>query len=152
MENIYENNAAPQQSTNVPNMYKLKTSRSLLKLILLSLITFGIYGIVFMSNISTDINTIASRHDGKKTMHYCLILFIFSGLTFGIATLVWFHRMSNRIGSELIRRGINYDFNASTYWLWNILGSLIFVGPFIYMHKLASAMNMLSENYNTVGY
>lgn len=40
-----------------------------------------------MSNISTDINTIASRYDGKKTMHYCLVLFIFSWLTLGIVPL-----------------------------------------------------------------
>lgn len=45
---------------------QLKTNRSLLKYILLSIITFGIYGIVVMSNISSDINTIASRYDGKK--------------------------------------------------------------------------------------
>lgn len=45
---------------------QLKTNRSLLKFILLSLITFGIYGIVVMSNVSSDINTIASRYDGKK--------------------------------------------------------------------------------------
>ncbi len=39
-------------------------------------ITFGNYGIVFYSNISTDINIIATRYDGKKTMHYCLLLFV----------------------------------------------------------------------------
>ena len=49
---------------------QLKTNRSLLKFILLSLITFGIYGIVVMSSISNDINLIAGRYDGKKTMHY----------------------------------------------------------------------------------
>ena len=27
-------------------------------------------------------------------------------------------------------------FNATDFWLWNILGSLIVVGPFIYVHKL----------------
>ncbi len=55
---------------------QLKTNRSLLKFILLSLITFGIYGIVVMSSISNDINLIAGRYDGKKTMHY--IVFSFS--------------------------------------------------------------------------
>ena len=57
---------------------QLKTNRSLLKFILLSIITFGIYGLVVMSAVSTDINTIAGRYDGKKTMHYCLVVFIFS--------------------------------------------------------------------------
>lgn len=130
---------------------QLKTNRSLLKFILLSIITFGIYGLVVMSAVSTDINTIAGRYDGKKTMHYCLVVFIFSWLTFGIVPLVWSHRISDRIGNELSRRGIDYSFGASTFWLWNILGSLILVGPFVYTHKLLKSMNLLAENYNING-
>ncbi len=132
-------------------MGQLKTNRSLLKFILLSLITFGIYGIVVMSNVSSDINTIASRYDGKKTMHYCLVLFIFSWLTLGIVPLVWGHRLANRIGAELRRRGINYQFGAGTFWGWGILGTFIIVGPFIYSHKLLKSMNLLSADYNVNG-
>lgn len=130
---------------------QLKTNRSLVKLILLSIITFGIYGLVVMSAVSTDINTIAGRYDGKKTMHYCLVVFIFSWLTFGIVPLVWSHRIANRIGGELTRRGINYPFSASTFWLWGILGSLIVVGPFVYAHKLLKSMNLLAADYNIKG-
>lgn len=45
---------------------QLNTRRGLLKLILLSIITFGIYPFVFFSGISEDINLIASRFDGKR--------------------------------------------------------------------------------------
>ncbi len=130
---------------------QLKTNRSLLKFILLSMITFGIYGIVVLSAVSTDINYIAGRYDGKKTMHYCLVAFLFSWLTLGIVPLVWYHKMSARIGNELNRRGINYNFGAGTYWGWNILGSFILVGPFVYTHKLLKAMNLLAANYNVNG-
>ena len=130
---------------------QLKTNRGLLRFILLSIVTFGIYPLVFYSAISNDINVIACRYDGKKTMHYCLLTFLIGPLTFGIAYIVWPHKLSNRIGNELRRRGIAYDFNAGTFWLWNVLGSLIFIGPFVYLHKLAKAMNLLSENYNING-
>ena len=130
---------------------QLKTNKGLVKYILLSLITFGIYPLVIMSSISSDINLIASRYDGKKTMHYCLLFFVFSWLTFGIAPIVWIHRLSNRIGNELSRRGIDYKFGAGTFWGWGVLGSLIFVGPFIYYHKLFKSMNLLCENYNING-
>ena len=130
---------------------KLKTNRGLIKLILLSLITFGIYPLVVMSSISTDINVIASRYDGKKTMHYCLLVFIFTGLTFGIAPLVWYHRISKRIGNELNRRGIGYSFGAGSFWGWNILGALIGIGPLVYTHKLLKAMNLLCADYNVNG-
>ena len=130
---------------------QLKTNRGLLKLILLSIITFGIYPIIFYSSISTDINLIASRYDGKKTMHYCLLFFLVAPVTLGIGAIVWCHRISARIGKELSRRGIAYSFGAGSFWGWNVLGSLIAVGPFIYLYKLCKAMNLLSADYNARG-
>ena len=128
-----------------------KTNRGMVKTILLSILTFGIYGLIVYSGISSDINGIASRYDGKKTMHYCLLFFIVAPLTLGIAALVWCHRISARIGNELRRRGIAYSFGAGSFWGWNILGSAIVVGPFIYLHKLCQAMNLLSADYNARG-
>lgn len=146
MDNVQ--NAAVQ---SVRPVGQLKTNRGLLKFILLSVITLGIYAIVAMSSVSSDVNVICSRYDGKKTMHYCLLFFLVGPITLGIADLVWYHRISNRIGGELQRRGLGYDFGAKDFWLWGILGSLIVVGPFIYTHKLFKAMNALSENYNVNG-
>lgn len=143
-----ENYATP---VNTAPVGKLKANRGLLKFLLLGMITFGIYPIAVMSGISSDINTAASRYDGKKTMHYCLLLFIFSWLTFGIAPIVWSHRICARIGNELHRRGIAYSFGAETFWIWSVLGSLIVVGPFVYIHKLCEAMNLIAENYNING-
>lgn len=139
------------QTYNSAPVKQLKTNRGLLKLILLSIITLGIYPLVVMSVISTDINLIASRYDGKKTMHFCLLAFIFAGLTLGIAPIVWYHRISNRIGNELTRRGIGYSFGAGTFWGWNILGVLIGIGPLVYTHKLLKAMNLLCADYNVNG-
>lgn len=136
---------------NSAPILQLKTNRGLLKFILLSIITFGIYGIVVMSQIGEDINTIAGKYDGKKTMHYCLVFFLFSWLTLGIVPLVWIHKLSARIGNELNRRGIGNSFGAGTFWGWCILGSLIVIGPFVYYHKLFKSMNLLSADYNVRG-
>lgn len=130
---------------------QLPTNRSLGKFFWLSLITFGIYGIVIMSGISTDINIVAGRYDGKKTMHYCLVYFLFSWLTLGILPLIWYTKLSNRMGAELRRRGIAYSFSAKHFWLWNVLGACIVCGPFIYTHKLLTAMNLLCGDYNARG-
>lgn len=140
-----------EQTNSTAPILQLKTKRGLLKFILLTLITCGIYALVFYSKISTDINLIASRYDGKKTMHYCLLTFIVAPITLGIGGIVWCHRISNRIGNELSRRGIGYSFGASTFWLWNVLGSLIFIGPFVYLHKLCKSMNLLCADYNVNG-
>ena len=130
---------------------QLKTNKGLLKTILLSLITFGIYPLVVMSAVSSEINIVASRYDGKKTMHFCLLLFIVAPITLGIAGIVWYHRISNRIGDELKRRGIAYNFSATTFWLWSVLGSLIGIGPLVYMHKMFKAVNLMNAHYNING-
>ena len=139
------------EQVNTAPVVQLKTNRGWLKTILLSIITFGIYGLVMYSGISNDINTIASRYDGKKTMHYCLLFFLVAPITCGIGAIVWSHKISNRIGAELRRRGIAYSFSATDFWLWNVLGSLIVVGPFVYMHKLFKAVNLMNALYNVNG-
>ena len=138
-------------TVHVKPAFQLPTQRGLLKIILLGFITFGIYPLVVYSKISEEINLIASPHDGKHTMHYCLIYFIFSWLTLGIAPFVWVHRICNRIGGEIKRRGLSYGFGAADFWLWGILGSLIVVGPFIFVHKFLKAMNLLNADYNQHG-
>ena len=130
---------------------QLRTNRGLLKCILLSLITFGIYAIVVMSHISVEINQVATPHDGKKTMHFCLLLFIFSWLTLGIAPIVWEHRLCARMGNELAVRGIGYKFGAGTFWGWGVLGSFIIVGPFVFLHKFFKTMNLINADYNAKG-
>ncbi len=138
------------QNTSAP-VGQLKTNKGLFKFIFLSLITFGIYGLVVMSSLSNDINITASRYDGKKTMHYCLLYFLIAPITLGIAYIVWFHKISNRLGNELKRRNISYSFSSADYWLWNVLGSIIIIGPFIYYHKLFKADNLICADYNVKG-
>ena len=130
---------------------KLPIDRGLAKFFFLSIITLGIYGIVVMTKISREINTVASRYYGRKTTNYLWVLLLWSWLTLGIAPLVWSHCLCNRIGNELQRRQIPYSFGAADFWLWNILGSLVGFLPLVYIHKLMSAMNQLNADYNKKG-
>ena len=138
------NNAAPA--------VKLKTNRSFLKTLLLALVTFCIYPLIVYSSISTDINIIASKYDGKKTKHFLLMSLILAPLTLGIYAFVWWHGLTDRIGNELKRRNIDYKFGSRDFWCWMVLGCLLFgIGPIVFAVKLFKAMNLLSENYNTYG-
>lgn len=145
---VYQQNVYQQPMQPIA---QLKTNKALWKFILFNLLTFGIYSLVVMSSVSDDINIIASRYDGKKTMHYCLLFFIVAPLTLGIGSIVWYHRISARIGNELKRRAIPYSFSAGSYWLWSVLGCLILIGPFVYMHKLFKATNLLCRSFNLNG-
>ena len=139
-----------ETTTNAP-VLKLRTERGLLKMVLLGIVTFGIYPLVVESHISEELNIVVSPHDGHRTMHYCLVVFIFSWLTLGIVPIVWYHRTSARMGGELKYRQIDYSFDAADFWLWNVLGSLIVVGPFIYLYKRMKAMNLINADYNEKG-
>lgn len=141
----------PQYPAYQRPVLQLATNRKLVKYIFFNILTFGIYGLVYFTNISNSINAAASRYDGRKTMNYCLVAFIFSWLTCGIVPFVWIIKLSARIGNELKRRNINYSFGAGQFWLWCFLGSLFIVGPFIYIHKLSVAMNLICKDYNMKG-
>ena len=127
---------------------QLKTSRGLLKYILFSFITLGIYPIVMFSLISDELNTVCK--DNKRTTQYWLLWFL-SMVTCAIPIFIWNHTASNRMGNELQRRGINYSFSASTFWGWGFLGAFIIVGPFVYVHKFLKASNLLNADFNQKG-
>ena len=135
--------------TKVPKI-QLPIKRGLGKMIFLGMLTLGIYPTVIYSKIITELNILASRHDGKRTMTFFGMLML-SPVTFGIYAYVWFHKLCARIGDELQRRGIDYKFGPSHFWLWNILGSFILVGPFIFLHKLMKSMNLLNKDFNEKG-
>ena len=140
----------PKPAAQKRPAFQLPTGRGLGKMFWLGLLTFGIYPMVIMSRIPEEMNMVASRYDGQRTQQYYWML-VLTALTFGIYPIIWTHNLCNRMGTELRRRNIMYQFDASTFWLWNVLGSLILVGPFIYTHKMMKAMNLINRDYNEKG-
>ena len=126
---------------------KMPTNRKMWKLVLLSIVTLGIYGIFFFVPFSYDLDKISPRRDGSRTMSYALAYFL-SMITFSIVMIIWHYQIASRIEQALSERGIAYDFGTSTFWGWYFFGTFILVGPFIYFHKLCTAMNLLCEDYN----
>ena len=116
----------------------------------LGILTLGIYPTVIWSRIITELNLAASRYDGKRTMPYFAMLML-TPFTLGILSLVWMHNFCSRIGDELRYRKINDTFRPRDFWLWGMLGSLIVVGPFVFVHKLMKAMNKINDDFNRVG-
>lgn len=68
-----------------------------------------------------------------------------------IKQIGWMHRICERIGNELRRRNLAYDFGASDFWFWGVLGSIVIVGPFVFVHKFLHAMNHINADYNLKG-
>ena len=144
--------AVPPYSNNGGQIRRFfKQDRSFVAWFFLNLITGGIYGLVVMYFIVSDVNEICSPRDGKKTHSYLLMVFLFSWLTLGIYPLVWWHGFSDRVGDALQSRGYPRMLSAGTFWGWNVLGSLILVGPWIFDYKMLQAVNTLAADANNRG-
>ncbi len=126
---------------------KLATNRSIWKLLILSVLTLGIYSIIFFVPLSFDLNKAAPKEDRTKTMNY-LTAYILSFFTFSIVLDIWLYQVTVHIEEGLARYGIDYKFGRRDFWIWGILGSFIVIGPIINLHKLCKAMNLICKAYN----
>lgn len=124
----------------------MKTNRSLIVFILLSAITFGIYALYFWSVYARDMNAVC-QGDGRHTRGI-LARIIFSMLTFGIYELFWMYNVGERISANAHKRGIHCNVTGGGILLWYILGSFIFIGPLVAMHKMIHGLNDLCAAYN----
>ena len=140
-----------EEEPDCESRLKLPKNRSLLKMILLGLITAGIYPTVIWSRMVTELNIVASRNDGKRTMPYFAMM-ILTPITLSIFTFVWMHKFCHRIGDQLEFQKCDYRFGAKDFWLWLVLGSLFVVGPCVFVHKLVKSMNLINSHYNTYGW
>jgi len=126
---------------------KLPTDRSMWKLMLLSILTLGLYNIFFFIPFSFDIDKVAPKEDRSKTVNF-LFAYVLALFTFAIVLDVWHYSIASRVEEALHKRNIDYEFGTTDFWGWFFFGSLILIGPFVYFHKLCKAMNLLCAAYN----
>ena len=138
--------AAPAAQFSPP-AHRLPTHRGFWKMFLLGILTGMIYPMVILSRISEEINMVASRHDGKRTMQLMWVPFV-GALTLGIYFFVWIHKLCGRIGRELRRRQVGYRFGAGSFWLWNFLWGIL--GGLV--TSVAVTVLYQQSNLNTIYY
>ncbi len=126
---------------------KLATNRSVWKLILFSILTLGIYSIVFFIPFSYDLDKVSPKRDRSRTMNF-FVAYVISLFTFSIVLYIWHYMVAKRVEETLEARDIRYEFRTGDFWGWYLVGSLILIGPFVYLYKLCKAMNLLCADYN----
>lgn len=149
-----------QQNFNQPNFNQpnfnqpiynggvmLKTDRSLLVYILLSIVTCGIYGWYFIYKLAKDVNTCCDG-DGENTAGL-LMLILLSIVTCGIYSYIWFYKLGDRLNKNAYRYGMMFTENGTTVLMWQLFGVLLCgIGPFIAMHIIIKNTNALCAAYN----
>lgn len=121
--------------------------RSFITYLLLSIITLGIYSIIFMYGYTKDLNRVCDGV-GKPSPNYIVVILL-TIITCGIYYYVWLYQIGNRINQKGYEYGVNIQETGSTIVLWNLLGSLLCgIGRLVGQYLLIKNMNLLAEQYN----
>jgi hypothetical protein len=120
--------------------------RGLVGLILLSIVTFGIYGLYWIHKLAKDVNLICEG-DGRKTSG--LLKYILLGIiTFGIYDLIWAYMLGDRLQDNAYKYNLTIKESGGAILLWLVLGAFIIVGPFIALYIIIKNINALADEYN----
>jgi len=131
----------------VPTGGPLKTDRSLLAYILLTIITCGIYGYYFVYTMARDVN-VACEGDGEQTSGL-LVFILLSFITCGLYAYYWYYKLGNRLCANAPRYGMAFQENGTTILLWCIVGMVACgIGPFVGMYILIKNTNAICAAYN----
>ena len=120
--------------------------RSFWKYVLLSIVTCGIYSIVFFYSWTEENNRICAG-DGKDSQNYIIVLLL-SLVTCGIYFYVWIYQRAQRLQDNAPRYGLQITDSGSNILLFTILGSFIGGGAYIGEYFLIKNQNMLAAAYN----
>ena len=130
-----------------PGARHMDTDRSFVKILLLSFVTLGIYGIYALNKISQDVAVMCAGDDDEMPSY--LKAFLLSLITFGIYGIWWTYRFGNRLQNNAARYGLSFSENGTTLLLWQLLGSLLCgIGPLVAFYLIVKNVNALSAAYN----
>ena len=124
----------------------LKTSRGLIKYILLTLITLGIYNLYVIYRAAKDAN-LADTQD--KKVGGLIFYIIFTILTLGIYSFYWYYRVTEKFANVIESANEKPSITGGAFLLWDIFGAIIIVGPFIAMYKFIKNWNRSNAIYNS---
>ena len=129
-------------------MQKLTSNRGFWLAWLLSIVTFGIYGLYLIHAFAKETN-IACKDDGKNTTGL-LLWIVFSFLTFGIYSIVWYCMWINRCNAYLVKNNKPEGLQLSTFLLTMFLLGPLTVGIMyiVVFCKMLYLQNAVNATYN----
>ena len=142
---------------------KLQTNRSMIRFILLGIVTLGIYMIYVHHKMAKDVN-VACAGDGENTSEMPRLLLL-GIVTLGVYFFIWYYKLGNRLAKNALRYGLSFKYNGTIILSLMLGGGLIsffsvflgleFVGSAVStilslyaMEKLISNTNAIYEAYN----
>jgi len=116
----------------------LKTNRGLIKCLLLSLITFGIYDLFLIYKMAQEANL---ADPSSKKVGGLIFYLVFTFLTLGIYSFYWNYRVCEKFANNVRAHGKTPRITGGAWLLWYIFGSLIIIGPLVALYKQIHSWN-----------
>ena len=124
----------------------LKTNRGFFKILLLSIVTLGIYPLFVTYNMAKEANLV--DEGGKKIGGLLAVIFL-TPLTLGIYGFYWNYKICEKYGNSVRLSGGTPRITGKQWLLWTIFGSLIVVGPLVAYVKQIHLWNDSNAAYNS---
>lgn len=124
-----------------------RDNRGLIKLLILTPLTLGIYIMVFWYKYARDVNLMCDG-DGKHTSNYFVMLLL-APITLGIYALVWEKKMQDRLRTKGNEWGCNITHTGMSVIAWKTLGVLLFaIGPIVGLYFQIQTINQVAIALN----
>lgn len=128
-------------------MKTIKDDRSIIKLLLLDIITFGIYEFYFIHKLRKDINELCLYDEDELSGIGTYILY--SVFTLGIYQIFYWRRAGDMLAREIRRKNLYSDISGGLIMLCFILKYFSFrIATIIGFKKIIDATNELAGEYN----
>ena len=109
------NQETPKSNGNKPTV----TERNIATAIILSIVTCGIYGIVWYINLVDDVNKVCQDEQSNQSGG---IVFLLTLVTFGIYGIIWFYQAGKRMFDAGKKYGVEIADNTTIYLVLAIFG------------------------------
>ncbi len=128
-------------------MKTIKDDRSIIKLLLLDIITLGIYEFYFIHKLRKDINELCLYDEDELSGIGTYILY--SVFTLGIYQIFYWRRAGEMLAREIRRKNLYADISGGFIMLCFILKYFSFrIATIIGFKKIIDATNELAGEYN----
>lgn len=112
------------------------TKKNILMYVLLSIVTCGIWSIVWLIQLVDDVNMISGKKDGTSG----ILVFVFSILTCGIYAWYWMYKAGEAVDIWKSSKGLPFGNKGIVYLLLSVFGLMI-----VAMALLQSDLNEIAD-------
>ncbi len=112
------NAGTPQSNQSASTGAKVQ-NRNIVVCILLSLVTCGIYGIIWYVNMVNDVNTVCQDEKSNQSGG---TVFLLTLVTCGIYGIIWFFNAGKRLAVAGTRDGKQVSDNSTLYLILSLIG------------------------------